>query len=59
MVAYCALMALQDFARLGEGYEVLVSEEALLIEIEGKIVLTDAPRYREQPGRHSLRRICN
>lgn len=59
MVAYCALMALQDFARLGEGYEVLISEETLLIEIEGRIVLTDAPRYREQTGRHSLRRICN
>ena len=59
MVAYCALLALCDFSRLGEGYEVAVSEDTLLIEIEGRIVLTDAPRYREQPGRHSLRRICS
>jgi hypothetical protein len=57
MVAYCALLGLQDFGRLGEGYEVAVSEETLLIELEGRIVLTDAPRYREHHGRHSLRRI--
>jgi hypothetical protein len=46
MVAYCSLMALQEFAVLGEGYEVAVGEETLLIEIDGKIILTDAPRYR-------------
>jgi hypothetical protein len=31
-----------------------------LIEIDGKIVLTDTPRYKDQPShRQSLRRICS
>ena len=59
MVGYCALMALQEFAKMGEAYELPVTEETLLIEIDGKIVLSDAARFKEQPSRRSLRRICS
>ena len=59
MVGYCALQALQEFAKMGEGYELAVKEETLLIEIDGKIILSDTARFKEQPSRRSLRRICS
>lgn len=59
MVGYCALMALQEFAKMGEAYELPVSEETLLIDIDGKIVLSDAARFKEEPTRRSLRRISS
>lgn len=59
MVSYCALQALQEFAKMGDCYELAVNEETLLIEIDGKIILTDAARFKEQPSRRSLKRLCS
>jgi len=58
MIAYCVLTALQQYSiSMGEHYEVGVSEESILIDMEGSIILTDAYKYRENPSRRSLRRL--
>lgn len=44
---------------MGDGYELTVNEETLLIEMDGKIILTDTARFKEQSSRRSLRRICS